>query len=134
MRRPVGVKAILFLVCETSLFSCRGATVAMLPFALSRSELFARCRLGVLGSAGAAICLAPCGSTLMRVEPGPGDRRSHRNSALACVFPLPGTVLTLVLFTQQLQRPRGCWCATCRRLLRSPTDDAATPPAFSPSQ
>jgi len=26
--------------------------------------LFARCRLGVLGSAGAAICLAPCGSAL----------------------------------------------------------------------
>ena len=31
------------------------ATVAMLPFALSRSESFARCRLGVLVSAGAAI-------------------------------------------------------------------------------
>jgi hypothetical protein len=31
------------------------ATVAMLPFALSRSDSFARCRLGVLGSAGAAI-------------------------------------------------------------------------------
>ena len=36
------------------------ATVAMLPYALSRSESFARCRLGVLGSAGAAICLAAC--------------------------------------------------------------------------
>jgi len=34
----------------------------------------------------AAICLAPCGSTLMRVEPGPGVRRSHRNSALAFVL------------------------------------------------
>ena len=42
----------------------RVAAVAMLPFALSRSDSFARCRLGVLGSAGAAICLAPCGSAL----------------------------------------------------------------------
>ena len=40
------------------------ATVAMLPFALSRSDSFARCRLGVLNSAGAAICWAPCGSAL----------------------------------------------------------------------
>jgi hypothetical protein len=30
------------------------ATVAMLPFALLMSDLVARCRLGVLGSAGAA--------------------------------------------------------------------------------
>ena len=30
------------------------ATVAMLPFALSRSDSFARCRLGVLVTAGAA--------------------------------------------------------------------------------
>jgi len=30
---------------------------------------------------------------LFAVEPGPGDRRSHRNSALAFVFSLPGTVL-----------------------------------------
>ena len=36
----------------------------MLPFALSGSDSFARCTLGVLGSAGAAICLAPCGSAL----------------------------------------------------------------------
>src|ERR1700736_2359927 len=36
----------------------------MLPFALSRSDSFARCMLGVLVSAGAAICLSPCGSAL----------------------------------------------------------------------
>ncbi len=35
--------------------SRRVATVAMLPFALSRSDSFARCILGVLVSAGAAI-------------------------------------------------------------------------------
>src|SRR5262252_434681 len=44
----------------TKFFSHRVATVAMLPFALSRSDLVARCMLGVLNSAGAAICLATC--------------------------------------------------------------------------
>src|SRR5579864_6457132 len=38
--------------------SRRAAAVAMLPSALSRSDLVARCMLGVLGTAGAAICLA----------------------------------------------------------------------------
>jgi hypothetical protein len=33
---------------------------------------FARCMLGVLVSAGAAICLAPCGSALFEWKPGPG--------------------------------------------------------------
>jgi len=35
----------------------------MLPFALSRSDSFARCRWGVLNSAGAAIGLATCRCT-----------------------------------------------------------------------
>ena len=35
---PVGVKVILFWLRETSFFSRRVATVAMLPFALSRSD------------------------------------------------------------------------------------------------
>src|SRR5579864_6910124 len=39
-------------------FSRRVAAVAMLPSALSGSDLVARCMLGVLGTAGAAICLA----------------------------------------------------------------------------
>ena len=42
------------LASWNNVFSSRGATVAMLPFALSRSDQFARCMLGVLGSAGAA--------------------------------------------------------------------------------
>jgi len=53
-----------FLLSIRNVCIGRVATVAMLPFALSRSDSFARCRLGVLGSAGAAICLAPCGSAL----------------------------------------------------------------------
>src|SRR5580698_11211310 len=35
---------------------------------------------------------------LFGVEPGPGHRRSHRNSALAFVLSLPGTVLTSFCF------------------------------------
>jgi hypothetical protein len=51
--------------------SAEFATVAMLPFALSRSDSFARCRLGVLASAGAAICLSACSPRPQ--EGGPGD-------------------------------------------------------------
>ena len=53
------VDSLLFFM-DKGFFSRRVATVAMLPSALSRSDRFARCMLGVLGSAGAAICLAPC--------------------------------------------------------------------------
>ena len=48
-----------FFFVDKSFFSRRVATVAMLPSALSSSDWFARCMLGVLGSAGAATCLAP---------------------------------------------------------------------------
>ena len=95
MRRPVGVKAILFLFCETSLFSCRGATVAMLPFALSRSDGFARCMLGVLVSAGAAICLAPCGSAHFEWNPGQAINAVTETRLWLLSF-LPGTVLIFV--------------------------------------
>ena len=44
--------------------SRRGAAVAMLHPHSRGAIGFARCMLGVLGSAGAAICLAPCGSAL----------------------------------------------------------------------
>ena len=45
----------LLAVLLNKFFSRRVATVAMLPSALSRSDSFARCTLGVLVSAGAAI-------------------------------------------------------------------------------
>ena len=64
------VDSLLFFM-DKGFFSRRVATVAMLPSALSRSDGFARCMLGVLGSAGAAICLAPCRFT--EVERRPGD-------------------------------------------------------------
>ena len=53
MTRPVGVQVGLLVLLDKVLFSAEFATVAMLPFALSRSDSFARCRLGVLIAAGA---------------------------------------------------------------------------------
>src|SRR5580698_9095139 len=71
------------------------ATVAMLPFALSRSDSFARCRLGVLVSAGAAICLAPCGSALAEWNLGQAINAVTGTRLWAFVFSLPGTILFL---------------------------------------
>ena len=116
-------------------FSRRVAAVAMLPSALSRSDSFS---LGACWAFSLQPVLPLIGALWFcsfRVEPGPGHSRSHRNSALGfCLF-LPGTVLTLFLScsTQLPQLSFGGCCATVRTLLRSPTDDAATPPAFLPS-
>jgi hypothetical protein len=62
--RSQGNSGLILFDIFFSSFPAELATVAMLPSALSRSDRFARCMLGVLGSAGAAICLAPCGSAL----------------------------------------------------------------------
>jgi len=122
--------------CRASLnkvfFSRRVATVAMLPFALLRAIGFARCTLGVLVSAGAAICLAPCGSALAEWNLG------------QAINAVTGTRLWLLFFSSSWERFRfftqlpplslGCCCAMVCRLLRSPTGDAATRPAFWPSR
>jgi len=50
----------------------RATTVATLPFALSMSVSFARCKLGVLVSAGAATWFSTSGS-ISTMEVGPGD-------------------------------------------------------------
>src|SRR5262249_1503049 len=71
---------------------CRVATVAMLPFALSRSDSFARCRLGVLGSADAAICLAPWGSALGESNPGQAINAVTGTRLWLFIFSLPGTI------------------------------------------
>ena len=56
---------------------------------------FARCMLGVLGSAGAAICLAPCGSALGEWNLGQAINAVTGTRLWAFVFSLPGTVLFL---------------------------------------
>src|SRR5947199_748891 len=68
----------------------------MLPSALSRSDSFARCMLGILGSAGAAICLAPCGSALAEWNLGQAINAVTGTRLWAFVFSLPGTVLILL--------------------------------------
>src|ERR1700751_377129 len=90
--------------------------------------------LGVLGSAGAAICLAPCGSALGESNVGQAINAVTGTRLWASVFSLPGTILTLFclfVFRRLLRRSFAGYCAAVRKPLRSPTDDATTPPAFS---
>jgi hypothetical protein len=94
---------------------------------------FARCELGVLGSAGAAICWAPWGSAVSEWNLGQAINVVTGTRLWAFVFSLSGTVLIfacLPCFRRLRPRSFGCCCATVRTLLRSPTDDAAAPPAF----
>jgi hypothetical protein len=80
---------------QRRVFLRRVATVAMLPSALSRSDSFARCTLGVLVSAGAAICLAPC---VLLSESGTWARRLTQSPELgvwAFWLLLPKNVSTL---------------------------------------
>src|SRR5215467_6117521 len=108
----------------------------MLPSALSRSDLVARCMLGVLHSAGAAICLATCRS----LKSGTWPRRLTQSPELGFGFCLFSSwsdfdfVFCVSLLTRLPQPSLGCCCARVRTLLRSPTDDATTPPVFSPWQ
>src|SRR5580700_9420679 len=65
MRRPVGVKWILLCLRWTSVVSPAESPLSPCFHPHSQGAIaFARCTLGVLVSAGAAICLAPCGSAL----------------------------------------------------------------------
>ena len=90
MRRPVGVKSILFSFCERTFFlppsgHCRHASIRT----LEERFRFARCMLGVLGSAGAAICLAPCGSAPEEWNPGQAINAVTGTRLWAFVFSLP---------------------------------------------
>ena len=65
MRRPVGVNWILSPLHRDKFFSPAERPLSPCFHPHSRGAIrFARCMLGVLGSAGAAICLAPWGSAL----------------------------------------------------------------------
>jgi hypothetical protein len=130
MRRPVGVKWVLLFFRWTRFFSRRVASVAILPSALLMSDF----SLGANWAFSFQPVLPPDYRPAVpsqRIEPGPGHRRSHRNSAFGAFdfFLLRG-------FDFMLPRAAlpGCSCATVRTLLRSPTGDAAAPRAFSLSQ
>jgi hypothetical protein len=65
MRRPVGVKSILLWLGLNKVYSPAEWPLSPCFHPHSRGAIrFARCMLGVLVTAGAAICLAPCGSAL----------------------------------------------------------------------
>src|SRR4051812_49713816 len=89
--------------------------------------------LGVLGSAGAAICLAPSRLT-EEWNAGQAINAVTGTRLWAFVFSLPGTLLILVLpFVFMRLRPRreGRLFATGGIPPRSPPANAAAPPAFS---
>src|SRR6202140_1969176 len=94
---------------------------------------FARCVLGVLVSAGAAICLAPCGSALAEWNLGQAINAVTGTRLWAfCLFSSWNGFDFCFVFRSRRLPPRsfGCYCAMVRRLLRSPIGDAAAPPAF----
>src|SRR5580704_8902436 len=95
MRRPVGVNRILLFSLDTG-FSPAEWPLSPCFHPHSRGAIcFARCTLGVLGSAGAAICLAPCGSALGERNLGQAINAVTGTRLWAFVFSLPGTVLFL---------------------------------------
>jgi hypothetical protein len=95
MRRPVGVKWILVFHKKSFRFAEWPLSPCFHPH--SRGAIrFARCMLGVLVSAGAAICLAPCGSALGEWNLGQAINAVTGTRLWAFVFSPPGTVLTLL--------------------------------------
>jgi hypothetical protein len=70
-----------------TLFFLPAAAVAMLPSALSRSESFRSVQVGRSQFSRCCHLFSALWFCSLRVEPGPGHRRSHRNSALGfCLF------------------------------------------------
>ena len=67
----------------------------MLPSAISRSDSFRSVHVGRSRFSLCCHLFVALWFCSWSVEPGPGHSRSHRNSALAFVFSLPGTVLFL---------------------------------------
>src|SRR5579864_8426893 len=97
MRRPVGVNTILLWHLD-QVFSPAEWPLSPCFHPHSRGAIhFARCMLGVLGSAGAAICLAPCGSALAEWNLGQAINAVTGTRLWVFVFSLPGTVLIFVL-------------------------------------
>src|SRR5438105_247840 len=96
MRRPVGVKSVLFSFCWTKVFLPPSLPLSPCFHPHSRGAIrFARRMLGVLGSAGAAICLAPSGPALGEWNLGQTINAVTRTRLWLFVFSLPGTVLIL---------------------------------------
>ena len=83
MRRPVSVKSVFCfsLLGDFFLLLSPSASAAILPSALFVERFFARCKLGVLNSVGAATCESTS-ALVFSTGAGPGLGRSHLNSAV----------------------------------------------------
>jgi len=122
MRRPVGVKTIPFSFCGAR-FSllpsghCRHASIRT----LEERFVFARCKLGVLVSAGAAICLSPCGSTLGEWNPGQAINAVTGTRLWLLSFLFLETVLPFVLpLLFYAAAATVAWLLLCRGSYASP--------------
>jgi hypothetical protein len=121
MRRPVGVKWVLWFLRWTRLFLPAEAPLSppFHPHFLDERFCFARCKLGVLVSAGAATCLSTSRS-ISRWKLGQAINAVTGTRRLGFVFPIdePG-----------LCRCRQCdmtaICAAVRRLPRSRTNTSS---------
>ena len=137
MRRPVGVKSILFSFCETTFVlppsgCCRHASIRTLEERLvSLGACWAFSIQPVLPSVWRPVVLL--------LQSGTWARRLTQSPELGFGFCLFSSwndfdfVFCRFVFTRLSPRSFGCCCATVRTLLRSPTGDAATLPAFLPS-
>src|SRR5579864_8915210 len=95
MRRPVGVKSNLGFFIDMCFCSAEWPLSPCFHPHSRGAIRFARCMLGVLVSAGAAICLAPCGSAHFECNPGQAINAVTETRLWLLSF-LPGTVLIFV--------------------------------------
>src|SRR3954469_10312693 len=122
MRRPVGVKWVLFSFCWTKVFLPPSLPLSPCFHPHSRGAIhFARCTLGVLVSAGAAICLAPCGSALGEWNLGQAINAVTGTRRLGFLASPSQECFDFMLPPASLP---GGYCAAVRTLLRLPTSDA----------
>jgi hypothetical protein len=136
MRRPVGVKLILHWLRETTFVlppsgRCRHASIRTLE------ERFVS--LGACWAFSVQPVLPSVWRPVVLLLPsGTWARRLTQSPELGFGFYLFSSwnVFDFVLrfcFTRLLPLSFCCYCATDRRLRRSPTSDATTPPAFAQS-
>ena len=127
MRRPVGVKSILFSFRGTSFFSlpsgrCRHASIRTLE------ERFVS--LGACWAFSVQPVLpSDCRPVVLLLESRTWARRLTQSPELGFGFCLFSSWNRFV-FTRLRLLSLGCCCATVHTLLHSPTGDAATPPVF----
>ena len=126
MRRPVGVKSILLFFRGTRFFSRRVDTVAILPCALSRSDLWS---LGASWAFSLQPVLLPDYRPRFHPQDESWARRLTQSPELGFGHLFFPSLEDFDFMPPSASLPGG-GCAVVRRLLRSPTGGAAIPTAF----